>query len=499
MSPVAARTRPPFVALLALAASVVPREAAAGAADHDVELVRPRFGAGAFAGVDDPTVQAPGSVRAALTAQYEHDPVLYYANDHYFGAAVGERLWGSLGAGFGVLRWLDLGVGLPVAYTFASDDTTYTADGAAVGDLVTTARARVVQTRAFGLLVRAEANWPVGTRDAWMSDPTVRPALALVAGLHNERLRGNLDVGVLGRPEGADEAHWTVSTEVNLGASLAWVVVPARLDLNYALLTRVGTATPQALPSRSVELLMGVTGHPGRGVDVTAGGGVGLSGGVGVPVARGLLDVRWTPQRKVVATPEAVVVEADLPEAQLPPEPPPAAAPPGDWAEGQLARVEASEITIRDPIQFEFGKEVILPESKPTLEAVAALLRTDGRILHVVIQGHASDEGSFIYNYDLSSRRARAVWEALVSAGVHPDRISYQGMGEVVPVRAGTDEAALAANRRVVFRIVRLLEPGETAPALPTTILLPWNGEAHEAVTPPPPPAPAPPPEDDDE
>jgi protein TonB len=38
----------------------------------------------------------------------------------------------------------------------------------------------------------------------------------------------------------------------------------------------------------------------------------------------------------------------------------------------------------------------------------------------VVIEGHASQEGSFEYNYTLSAERARAIYEALVLRGVHP-------------------------------------------------------------------------------
>ncbi len=471
------------------------------AMDHDVELLRPRLGLGAFAGVDDASTTPLRRARTFWVLQYENEPVIYVLDGELYGAAVGKRFWGALGAGYGVTSWLDVGAGIPVALTVGSDDTPYYADGLALGDLQTMARARVAHAGPFDLLVRCEVLWPLGTRNAWMSDPVVRPSGALVASLTGKRVRGSVDVGVLGRPEEDTEAHWVVSTELNTGVAFAWTAVPNRLDLNYALVGRVGTAAPQELSSRSLELLGGVTGHPGRGVDLAVAAGVGLSGGVGEPTGRLLVDVRWIvpplKPRPVAATaPPPPLPEAD--DIVVPPPPPP---PIGIevWKEGQLARVEENEITIRDPIQFEFAKDVILAPSLPTLRAVAELLRTDGRILHVVIQGHASDEGSFIYNYDLSARRARAVWERLVTSGVHPDRISYQGMGEVEPTRTGADEADLAANRRVLFRIVRLLAPGESAPTLPTAILIPWSGEPGLTVTPEPPPPPPPPPTFDED
>ncbi|GDX79272.1 hypothetical protein LBMAG42_10830 [Deltaproteobacteria bacterium] len=495
--------------LLLLAHGAAAEESAAAAvaaavADHDVEILRPRLGMGAFAGVDDATTTPKGGLRPFWIAQYEHEPVVFYSEGNWFGTVVGRRFWSELGVAYGALRWLDVGAGIPVAYSFGSDDTRYTADGAALGDLQTIARARVLHVQTFDLLVRAEASWPLGTRSAWMSDPLVRPSVAVVAALTGERVRGSVDLGVLGRPVEDSGAHWILSTQFTGGAAFAWAAVPRRLDLNYALATRIDTEAPGLRSSRAIELLFGVTGHPGRGVDVATGGGVGLSGGVGEPTARAFVDLRWLLERAKPKVEPAIVADVSLPEAEVP-EPPPPEAPPTTrmevWKEDQLARVEENEITIRDPIQFEFAKDVILPESLPTLVAVAELLRTDGRILHVVIQGHASDEGSFIYNYDLSGRRARAVWEALVRAGVHPDRISYQGMGEVVPTRVGHEETELAANRRVLFRIVRLLEPGETAPSLPGAILIPWSGEAGQTVTPPPPPAPPPPPtiEDDED
>ena len=86
---------------------------------------------------------------------------------------------------------------------------------------------------------------------------------------------------------------------------------------------------------------------------------------------------------------------------------------------------------------------------------VAKLINEDIQIGHLVIEGHASEEGSYGYNYDLSNLRARAIYRALVEAGVHPDRLSHRGYGEAIPIKSGEDEASLALNRRVEFHIVR--------------------------------------------
>jgi outer membrane protein OmpA-like peptidoglycan-associated protein len=148
---------------------------------------------------------------------------------------------------------------------------------------------------------------------------------------------------------------------------------------------------------------------------------------------------------------------------------------PPDWVVGQLARVEANQIVIRDPIQFEKGTARILPESRPILQQVAGLLQDHPRIVHLVIEGHASEEGDHNFNYDLSIERARSIWEQLVRAEVHPDRLSYRGMGEVVPVTVGADESALAVNRRVEFRITAQQHPLDPDPVYRTIPVLPWE------------------------
>lgn len=142
------------------------------------------------------------------------------------------------------------------------------------------------------------------------------------------------------------------------------------------------------------------------------------------------------------------------------------------WADGELARVERGRIQIRDAIHFAQGTADILPESEPTLEAVAQLLVRYWQIDHLLVVGHASTEGSHPFNFDLSARRARAIYAALISRGVHPDRVSYRGMGEVQP----TGEA-VESDRRAEFRILRQLHPLDPQPTYPTSYLLPWSGE----------------------
>ena len=59
-------------------------------------------------------------------------------------------------------------------------------------------------------------------------------------------------------------------------------------------------------------------------------------------------------------------------------------------------------------ILFDFDKDVVKPESKPTLDEIAKLLQGKPD-LKVKIVGHTDNKGTAEYNLDLSSRRAANV------------------------------------------------------------------------------------------
>jgi len=222
-------------------------------------------------------------------------------------------------------------------------------------------------------------------------------------------------------------------------------------------------------------------------LDVAAGRGI--TAGYGTSSYRGIAALRFqrTPPPPPIEEPDFVVEILDIPEDLLEEDPPlePIPQPTGEWRQGELARRLDDRIVIRDPIQFEFATARILPLSLPTLRQVASLVNTDGRIGHLLIEGHASEEGTYSYNYDLSIRRAKAIFEQLIVLAVHPERMSYRGMGEVVPIAEGSDEASLEKNRRVEFEIIKQYQPGETAPTYEQAIKWPWSGEAGAAVQPP--------------
>ena len=100
-------------------------------------------------------------------------------------------------------------------------------------------------------------------------------------------------------------------------------------------------------------------------------------------------------------------------------------------------------------ILFDTAKADVKAESKPALEEIAKLMKSDAS-LKLRVVGHTDNQGSLDSNIALSKRRAEAVNAALVSQyGIAAARLSAYGVADLAPVASNTDDAGRAKNRRV--------------------------------------------------
>ncbi len=99
---------------------------------------------------------------------------------------------------------------------------------------------------------------------------------------------------------------------------------------------------------------------------------------------------------------------------------------------------------------FDSGRADLKPESRPQLEEMAKLLRSQPR-LKVFIVGHTDNVGGFDTNLTLSQARAQAVVQALSQApyNIEAGRLSAKGLANMAPQASNADEAGRAKNRRV--------------------------------------------------
>jgi len=76
------------------------------------------------------------------------------------------------------------------------------------------------------------------------------------------------------------------------------------------------------------------------------------------------------------------------------------------------------------------------------------------RSVFIEVIGHTDDVGDDAYNMDLSEKRAAAITQYLVNAGVDGSKIVAVGAGESLPIATNTTELGRAENRRVEIQVL---------------------------------------------
>lgn len=101
---------------------------------------------------------------------------------------------------------------------------------------------------------------------------------------------------------------------------------------------------------------------------------------------------------------------------------------------------------------FDFDKSDLLPQSYTELNILVQYLNEHAEY-RIAITGHTDSMGTASYNEMLSSARALAVGNYLVSRGIKSMRISTRGKGSSEPVADNGTDWGREQNRRVEFLI----------------------------------------------
>ena len=99
---------------------------------------------------------------------------------------------------------------------------------------------------------------------------------------------------------------------------------------------------------------------------------------------------------------------------------------------------------------FVVNSSVVTEDSNAKLKELTELLNAYPNA-KVIIEGHASSDGSMAYNQTLSEKRANSVKDALIAMGVDASRLETVAYGETRPSADNKTAAGRAANRRVKF------------------------------------------------
>lgn len=97
---------------------------------------------------------------------------------------------------------------------------------------------------------------------------------------------------------------------------------------------------------------------------------------------------------------------------------------------------------------FASGQAALTGTAAASVKALAAYLQA-GPLASARIEGHTDNQGAAAANLTLSQRRADAVRDALVAAGVPRAKVQALGRGQLQPVADNASAAGRARNRRV--------------------------------------------------
>ncbi len=122
---------------------------------------------------------------------------------------------------------------------------------------------------------------------------------------------------------------------------------------------------------------------------------------------------------------------------------PPPAAPSGPSEDELFAR------NVKD-IYFDFDKADVRSDQQNVIERDALFLRHHSEVSFTV-EGHCDERGSIEYNLALGAKRANAVKDMLVAAGVNSENVKTMSYGKEKPVCDEHDESCWQQNRRGHF------------------------------------------------
>lgn len=118
-----------------------------------------------------------------------------------------------------------------------------------------------------------------------------------------------------------------------------------------------------------------------------------------------------------------------------------------------LNPIKQGSSVILNNIFFEHNSYELEDKSTAELDKIVAFMNVNPSV-SIELGGHTDDVGSDADNLDLSQKRAKAVYDYLVNAGIPAAKLKYKGYGETKPVMPNTSDENRARNRRIEFKVL---------------------------------------------
>ena len=115
-------------------------------------------------------------------------------------------------------------------------------------------------------------------------------------------------------------------------------------------------------------------------------------------------------------------------------------------------KINENCFAINAKINYQTDEFQLRADMRPMLNKMVSLLKADERIQLKII-GHTDNTASSEYNKTLSKKRANMIYNYLISSGIAPNRLSFEGKGDSLPIVPNSTESNRLENRRVEFQL----------------------------------------------
>lgn len=502
-----------FCGLLASLVAVLASMDAAAEGPLSLDRFQPAPAGDRMFGVPSPFVAGGLGPRAALVADYAHNPLVLRGGggSDEPAAGVSSQLFLHLNGSVALWNRLSVSIDLPIALAQSGDDPSpelnqglKASRGVQVGDLRLGARLRLFggYYDALQLALGAYAWIPSGSDldGSFVGDGGPRGQPQLIAGGLVDRVVWSAVIG----PELRSTRKFdgvTIGSSLVIGGGVGYLVGAARRIQVGAEVVASTVCDEPEWRNTNAEVLASGRYRFQEAFEVGVAVGPGFSAGIGTPDLRAVAVLAFAPEPGWRASSRASSTRRQTKRAPVTAAgprwddasdvshasdadkrgPPPSmdeqsepmndgidARPQVDAAEREDAttsgsparvRVAEGEIQILQQIEFENGESRILPSSGPLLGEIAGALKAHPEITKVEVQGHTDNRGDARFNESISQARAAAVVAALVRRGVDPSRLIAKGYGQKAPIADNKTAAGRKKNRRVQLAIIGQARP----------------------------------------
>ncbi|MEJ6793567.1 MAG: OmpA family protein [Flavobacteriales bacterium] len=117
-----------------------------------------------------------------------------------------------------------------------------------------------------------------------------------------------------------------------------------------------------------------------------------------------------------------------------------------------LQKIETGNSVVLNNIFFDTDDYNLKAESDVELQKLVDFLDNNPNI-NIEIEGHTDNQGSESHNLLLSENRSKSVYDFLINNNIDPQRLSYKGFGDSMPISTNETDRGRSKNRRTAFRI----------------------------------------------